>query len=519
MTLLTASIRADDETTLRDLAHRAWNGGADAIEIRLDGFTGSTEHVRRLVSEPSKGTWIVTCRCKRQGGHSDDPPVRRAEFLASVVRGSDAYVDFELTDWEAAPEVQPLLLQAIGASAGAKPQLILSAHDFDGRPADLPDIVKRAHSAVPGAIAKIAYLANDLEAGFAAVDLMHEHGDSVIAIAMGEAGLWTRVLAKKLGAFASYCCLGDEDATAPGQLTLNGMLNAYRWRDLSAATKVFGVLGRPVAHSMSPVLLNRWFAESATDAIYLPLLAPDDEPSFVRFLEECSERPWLNMGGFSVTLPHKTTVARWVGKAGDRLVNAVGAANTLALRDGSATAFNTDCYAAVDSMLAALGCARTDLRGRPIDVLGIGGAARAILAALAELGCDVTLYGRSPARTEELAGAFSARAATWDDRIERTGQLLINCTPVGMWPNVDETPISADALDGCELVFDMIYNPLQTRLLRDAKEAGIATLNGLDMFLRQAAAQFELWTSVSPDIELGRTIVTEEIERRARQAQ
>ncbi len=512
MTLLVTSIRADNKSDLDRAARVATNGGAEAIELRLDRYRGPIGRVVQLIAEHESTQWIVTNRSEREGGYSRHPPIERATLLATAAQQSHALIDFEFADFEAVPNVRPVLLDAAAPVADGELRLVLSSHDFDKRPADLAETVRRIHKAADGVIAKVAYRANDIGETFDAFDLMREHADKVIAIAMSEAGLWTRLLAKKLGAFASFCSLDDDTATAPGQLTLDQSHDRYRWRDISADTSVYGVLGRPVAHSMSPVLMNRWFAEAGIDAIYLPLLAPADEADFIRFLGECASRPWLDIGGFSVTLPHKSAAAKWAGDGADRLVTAVGAANTITYRDGTACAFNTDCYAAIDSMAAALSCARTDVEDLPVDVLGTGGVARALLAALAELGCNTTVFGRSKERTERLAKAFHAVPAGWNQREQRCGKVLINCTSVGMWPNVDESPIPASALTGCELVFDLVYNPLQTKLLADAGSAGIPTLNGLDMFLRQAAAQFELWTGTAPDIDIGRAIVTEHIQ-------
>jgi shikimate 5-dehydrogenase len=159
----------------------------------------------------------------------------------------------------------------------------------------------------------------------------------------------------------------------------------------------------------------------------------------------------------------------------------------------------------------ALGCSRIDLAGVRVDVLGTGGAARAVLYGLKEPGCTVTLYGRSADRTLRLAEQSGAVAAAWNERLQRDGDVLINCTTVGMWPDVDASPVPADALADCRLVFDLIYNPLETRLLRDAAGTGIKTLNGLDMFVRQAAVQFELWTGSSADLQDARGLIAHEI--------
>jgi len=325
---------------------------------------------------------------------------------------------------------------------------------------------------------------------------------------MGEEGLWTRVLAKKFNAFASFCSLATEETTAPGQSTLEEMIVSYRWSDIDRSTKVYGVLGDPIAHSMSPILFNRWFADAGINAVYLPMRLGANGDGLAQFLNGCVDRPWLDVGGFSVTLPHKFAARQWVGDGADHLSQWIGAVNTLAFGIERPTGYNTDCYAAITSMCSALRCDRSNLVGLTVDLLGAGGAARALVGGLREIGCRVTVYGRTPQRMKPFAEECDVTTVAWADRIKRRGEVLINCTPVGMWPKVNDSPMPADSLGGCRMVFDMIYRPLQTQLLQDAATAGCATLDGLDMFLRQAAMQFEIWTGRAPNLQQARDLVT-----------
>jgi 3-dehydroquinate dehydratase/shikimate dehydrogenase len=262
---------------------------------------------------------------------------------------------------------------------------------------------------------------------------------------------------------------------------------------------------------MSPLLFNRWFADAGINSVYLPMRVGAKGDGLAHFLDGCVDRPWLDVGGFSVTIPHKVAACAWVGEGADSLSQRIGAINTLVFEGDRPTGYNTDCYAAITSMCDALRCDRSDLAGLTVDVLGPGGAARAIVEGLREIGCRVTVYGRTPQRTQQFAEECEATAAAWEDRGQRRSDVLINCTPVGMWPKVNESPMPADSLSGCRLVFDLIYRPLETILLNDAAMAGCTTLNGLDMFVRQAAMQFELWTSRTPDLQQARDLVTREI--------
>lgn len=508
MTLLVASIAADDLDTLREQARRAWAGGADAVEIRLDTFDGDPRELNRYLSSEPHHTWIVTCRSRDEGGHFPGDTSQRVSLLLASTRGTSAFVDFELADWQRSSNIRQKIQLASARTDGEGHRLILSAHDFNGLPDDLETKVTEALAQPAASAAKVAYRARHITESFAAFDLLHHHGPRLTATAMSEEGWCTRVLAKKLGAFAAYCALTPDATTAPGQLTLWEMVERYRWNTVNADTKVYGVIADPVAHSQSPLLFNHWFAEHQQNAVYLPLRVGPEDEGLALFLDGCRKRPWLDIAGFSVTLPHKASALRWVGDGADRTALTVGAVNTLVFRDGGGRGYNTDCHAAIDSLVHALDIDRAGLAGVSVNVLGTGGAARAVLAGLRDFGARVTLYGRAEVRTRDLAETFRCTPASWESRIDRSGDVLINCTTVGMWPAISESPIPADALRGCRLVFDLIYHPWETLLLRHATALGAKTLNGLDMFLRQAAAQFVLWTGKNPDLGHAAEVVT-----------
>ena len=508
MTLLVASVFADDVETLRRAAEAARTDGADAVEARLDTFAGDLGELTRLLNQPSVFTWIVTCRPPSEGGRFAGRVEQRVTLLATLARETDAYLDFELADWISSSDVRQQLARAL-TSRGTQPRLILSLHDFEGIPPDLEDQIRQAHAQPEVAAAKVAFQADDVTASLQALDLIRNSSGPLVAVAMGEAGVASRVLARKCGAWASYASLDDRDATAPGQISVRTLKDLYRWDTLDESTRVFGVIGAPVSHSMSPALFNRWFAEARINAVFLPLHVAPDPRALDRFLDACLARPWLDLGGCSVTLPHKTAALRYLGQeSADDVARKIGAVNTLTVQDEHFSGCNTDCPAALASLRAALTQRGRELAGMTVDVLGTGGAARALVAGLVEAGCVVTIHGRDAGRTEQLAGEFNAQPAAWPDRARRQGAIVVNCTNVGMAPKVKASPLPAEGLAGCELVFDVIYNPLKTALLRQASRAGAATLGGLDMFIRQAALQFELWTGQAPDLQLGRELVT-----------
>jgi len=517
MTHLIASIPVESVAAFRENADHAWRDGATAIELRIDAYDGDPQELNDFLAAHRERTWIITCRSAEEGGHFQGDTMERVSFLLAVVRGNDVYVDFEWADWQRSANIRQKIGLGAADSKGGPPRLILSSHDFERCPADLAQTVSAIRADRPTAVVKSAFKARDINESFAALDLLRAGGANVMSIAMGEAGLWTRVLARKLGAFGSFCALDDDQGTAPGQATLREMTSLYRWSDIGDKTRIFGVIGDPVAHSMGPALFNHWFTAHDIDAVYLPLLVSGGDDALGAFLDACRKRPWLDAGGFSVTIPHKCAALEWIGNGADARSRRIGAINTLAFKETGARGWNTDSVAAIDSMLHALGATPSELKGVHVDVLGTGGAARAILAGLADLGCRTTIYGRSVDKTRQLARDFGAGASEWNTRGNRTGSLVINCTSLGMWPIEDETPLHAAQLSGCDLVFDIIYNPVKTRLLHEAEQVGSRVLGGLDMFVRQAALQLERWTGVSPDRDAASALVSSMIEAKRAQ--
>lgn len=517
MTLLVGSVFAESLEQVAEASAGAFSGGADAVELRIDGYEGEPAALAAFLRSQANRTWIVTCRSAEEGGHFRGDTMERVSRLLGVVRGTNAYVDFEFSDWERSANIRQKVLLAATGETG--PRLILSYHDFEKRPADTEQRVSRMLEVPQAAAAKVAYRGRTAADSFAALDLMHRHDGRVIAIDMGESGTWTRILAKKLGAFATFASLEGSAATAPGQVTLRDMHGRYRWEPIGSASRVFAVVGDPVAHSRSPLLFNRWFAQMEIDAVYVPHRVEVGPTQLKSFIEECQARLWLDLGGFSVTIPHKEAAFHLLVDSADPLARRIGAVNTIAFHEGQLRGFNTDCYAASASLAHRLGQTPIDLVGTTVDVLGAGGSARAVVEGLMDFGCRVTVYARLRDRAVSLVAGRGIEVKAWEQRVQRSGEVLINCTPLGMWPRLDESPMPASALAGARLVFDLIYNPLESRLLREAREAGCETLNGLDMFVRQAAMQLELWFGRTPDFEAEKAWAEDELRNRCAESQ
>ena len=343
---------------------------------------------------------------------------------------------------------------------------------------------------------------------------------------MGEAGLISRVLARKFGAFLTFASLDPESATAPGQVTIADMKTLYRWDAIGPATKVYGVVAHPVRHSMSPAIHNAAFTAVGYDGIYLPMLVEPDYASFKTFMDEFLGFGELDLSGLSVTIPHKENALRYLKEKGatiEELAERIGAVNTIAIhrRRGSAPALsgkNTDYAAILDSITAELEIDRDKLADLRVAVLGGGGTARAAIAALAHYGASVIVSNRTPERAEALADEFDRgrgkiTAMPFDEMLRSDFQVFINTTSVGMYPNIGQTPLGdrRPPFSARTIVFDTIYNPIKTRLLSQAEGTGARTISGVEMFVRQAAAQFETWTGKDAPRHVMRRVISERL--------
>ncbi|NOS99045.1 MAG: type I 3-dehydroquinate dehydratase [Phycisphaerales bacterium] len=507
MTALVASIAERDPQRVVAAALEALERGADAVEVRLDALHATSESIRGLADALPSGQWIVTCRPVAQGGTSSDTPAQRAALLAAAGSVSDGIIDFEWDDWQrlggspfAAGGAAMSSAGRMNASKRESARILLSHHDWHRRPAELERMV-RAMCAVPEAIAvKVAWPAESILSNFEAFDIMRASPKDAVAICMGEAGLMSRALAGKFGAYATYCAHREGMETAPGQVSLEVLRDLYRWDAIDESTAVYGVIGWPVSHSISPVVMNGMFAAMRFPAVYLPMPVEPSYDAFAAFMDRCLSYPGFDAGGFSVTAPHKEHALRYLGERVDPPADVLGAVNTIRIDDGEPWGCNTDCTAALDTLLERMEREAQGLEGVGVDVLGAGGVARAVVAGLVDCGCRVTVYNRTAERAAALADAFGCKPAPWDDRSRGDGQIIVNCTSVGMWPDVESTPMPAARLAAGTVVFDTVYRPAETRLLRDAEAAGCRTVDGLTMFARQAAAQLYYWTEQLPEM-------------------
>ncbi len=523
-TRLTIPISADSFKAAEKQIKKARAAGAEMLELRTDYLEGlSVDLVNKLISKVRGRSKkkalpvIVTCRDKKQGGAIDYPLNLRIDVLVEALKAGAEFIDFEYENF-LVPENRGRIRVALSQSLKGK--LILSAHNFAAKFENIGVLRRHITTLYPAAIPKIVYTANHINDCFDAFDLLHNTSGERIVFCMGQAGLVSRIIAKKLGSLVTFASIDEDSATAPGQLTAEQLKNLYRYDSINAETELYGVIGSPVAHSLSPAVHNAGFADTGANKLYLPLLVEGGKAEFERFMSNVVNKGWLGFRGFSVTIPHKENALDYVKSKGgfvELLAKRIGAVNTLIIESRAMSderrirAYNTDYIAALDVIGSAMGKGRSELKGLPVAIVGAGGVARAIVAGLADAGAKVKIYNRTIARAERLAVEFDCDFAGLDDLPNINARLLINCTSIGMHPNINETPMLKEFLKRDMTVFDTIYNPAETLLLKQAKELGLKTISGMEMFINQALVQFKLFTGKDANPKLMRKVIAERL--------
>ncbi len=539
--MLTVPIMVDHPAQALAQAAQAAEQGADLVEWRLDRFAEAPDggpHAAQDLVDRSPLPCIVTCRPTWEGGEYDGDEQTRISLFehACLAKHPPAYLDVELRAYQSSANLRQKigLIVDHGQDTAVRghdrrptnTRLILSYHDFETRPADLERAIMAMAEAPACRVIKVVWRARSLRDNLEAFEILHRKLKPTIALCMGEAGVPSRVLAKKFGALLTFAALDAGSGTAPGQPTVAQLKRLYRWDAITPDTAVYGVIGHPVGHSLSPHIHNAAFDATGFDGSYLLMPIPPEYEHFKATVGCWLDEPSLNFRGASVTIPHKQNLLRFVEERGGQiepLAAAIGAANTLTVRgDDSLYAGNTDYAAALDSVCEGLGVTRDGLAGCRVAVIGAGGAARAIVAGFADAGATVVIYNRTPEKSQALAQEFGGGdakvvAAPWEKLCATCAQVIINCTPIGMFPNIEATPLDFAQVDLSKferppVVFDTIYNPIETRLLRDTAAAGCVTIPGTEMFVRQGAAQFERWTGRPAPLGVFREVLRRELE-------
>ncbi|MGZ4732911.1 MAG: shikimate dehydrogenase [Terriglobales bacterium] len=487
---LCVAIQGSSPAELMDRAEEA-SKHFKFLELRLDSLpkpANAFSYLKQFMNEHKDVTAIATCRRKAHGGGFDGPLTSELEILTKAAQAGCHIIDLEVESAEECKSAQLSKLRTAGAA------LLISFHDFT-RTKGLEQAADRIEVFKPDFV-KVVSTARSLVDNMAVLRLIEDRSfaSHVVGIAMGEEGLVSRVLGPRAGAAFTFASYSDGTETAPGQVTAETLRDVYRLEHLDQATRVFGVAGNPISHSLSPLLHNAAFRREIVNAVLLPLKTKSVQDLLTLAIE-------LPLAGCAITMPLKTEVLPHLANM-DSLTSRIGACNTLRMgADGKLYGFNTDVAGVIRPLER-----RLRLNGARVAVLGAGGAARAAVFGLVEQGAEVLVVNRTHEHAVTLARQAKAKSLKHELLAKQHFDVLINATPCGMAGTKQALPIAENELNA-GLVFDMVYNPLETPLLKLAKSRGLHVISGLEMFVQQGARQFEIWTGKpAPESEMMRVV-------------
>jgi len=448
-------------------------------ELRLDylqDFTQFESQLHQMLMRLHFPQTIATCRLATAGGMLRRTLADQSAILSAAVRAGCQWVDVEM---ESVQHGGVALLRELRPA-----KIIVSYHNFHKTPPLAPTYRRMVR--MPVQVVKIATQARYLRDNLQIRRLLKAHRRSnprLVALAMGASGIPSRLLSLLWGSAFTYAAPLNYSPAAAGQIPAEVMRSVYRVERLDGRTQLYGVLGSHASISLSPAMQNAAFLAKHVNAVFLPCQT-SKLADFLAFARE------VELQGFAVTMPFKRAILRaldWV----DPLANRIGACNTVALQRGRWLGWNTDAAAVVEVLTK-----RLRLAGSRILILGAGGAARAAAYAVRAEGAEVVISARREAMARTLARGVAAQVVPWDSAESLEVDAVINATPVGMYPHMDSAPIDLARLR-VRVVFDMVYFPLGTRFLLEARGRGLTTISGLEMLVAQGARQFEIWTGLA----------------------
>ena len=474
---------------------------ADVIEVRLDGLKPDqiAPVFDRLQSEK---TILLTIRPKSQGGKTDYNIQDRMSLWTQYamhkrIDHKAIWIDHET---DLIPKKEFLFWTEDCF-------VIRSQHDLDGVPDDLNRVYDRTVSDTE--VGKIAVQAKDITDTIGVWNLLkraNEEGKKIVPVAMGEAGKWTRILGSAHGAFMTYAALETGSETAPGQISVEDMTDVFRVKEHDENTGVYGIVAANTSYSVSPWMHNAAFKAAGLNSVFVPLQVADLGAFFSRMVLPETREVDLNFKGFSVTNPHKQAIIPFLDEV-DETAARIGAVNTMKIEDGKLYGYNTDAPGFITSLKQVFG----DLAGVRVAVYGAGGAARACIYSLQQEGAVVTLVGRNQEKGQVLADEFEIKFLTPSSvkhPLADDFDIVVNATPLGTaGSSVNFAILETEQLRGIKLVYDLVYNPSETTLIREAKSAGVPTIGGLEMLIAQGVKQFEIWTGSTAPIDAMKTAV------------
>ncbi len=465
------------------------------LEFRLDSLAkpaAALPQLKELLTRHRDVIALATCRRKEHGGGFAGSLSAELEMLVKAAEAGCQIADLEVESAEQANRPQRARFRAALRAAGAA--LLVSYHDYS-RTRGLKAAAERIKVFEPDYV-KVVSTARTLSDNLAVLRLIEDEAldAQVVGIAMGEEGLVSRVLGPRAGAAFTFAAAAEGTETAPGQISVRSLVDLYRMDQLDQATRIFGVAGNPIGHSLSPLMHNTAFRRENVNAVMLPLKVKTLNDLLTLTRE-------LPLSGVAVTMPLKQEVLPHLANM-DPLTGRIGACNTLRTgADGNLYGFNTDVAGVVRPLER-----RLRLKGARVLVLGAGGAARAAVFGLVEQGAEVFITNRTHETAVALARKAKAKALKRELLKKNQFDVLINTTPCGMTGTMQALPIEESELHA-RLVFDMVYTPIETPLLKLARARGLAVISGFEMFVQQGARQFEIWTGKpAPEADMMRVV-------------
>jgi len=464
--------------------------GADLIELRLDYIKNlKNDGIRRLMIKCEKPA-ITTCRKKSEGGFFSGNENERIDILKSAVKHGADYIDMEYSS------DKDSIRDVIKNKKNAK--IIVSHHDFKGTQNNIRNLYYKIKKFKPDLI-KIVTQANSVTGNFKIFELIktaNEENQKIIAFCMGSYGKFSRILSLILGSQITYASVGKSEEAASGQPTIKELVDYYRIKKINKNTKIVGLIGNPVEHSWSHIIHNAGFDKLDINAVYLKFQV-DKLREFIDYFKK------LNAFGFSVTIPHKIEVIKYLD-AIDKKAEEIGAVNTIVIKNGKLIGYNTDCDGAIQALKKKI-----RLRNKNIVLLGAGGSTRALAYGLKEEKANITILNRTIGKAKNLAEYFDCNYGSLEDLKNLDYDILINATSIGMYPKINDSLVQINLIKKNSVIFDIVFNPFKTKLLKDAEKKNCIVIPGFEMLINGAALQFELWTGKKAPEQLMRTKVVE----------
>jgi 3-dehydroquinate dehydratase/shikimate dehydrogenase len=462
------------------------------LEFRLDYLEkplAALPKIKAFFAENTAATGIATCRRSPNGGKFSGSLAAEIEVLSKASGAGFHIVDLEIESAEALKKGELAKLRETGIA------LIVSFHDFAATK-DLDKVYERMLPFQPDFF-KIVPTAKTLTDNVTLMRFIEKMNESanIVGVCMGDAGIISRVLSLRAGSTFTFAAATQGEETAPGQIAARTLIETYRVDQVDNATKIYGVAGNPIRSSLSPIMMNTAFRRETVNAVYLALQATKVS-DLLKLVQE------IPIQGLSVTMPHKQEIMQYLENT-DPLSAKIGACNTvLRAQDGKLYGFNTDVAGIVGPLEK-----RISLKGAKVLVLGAGGAARAAVFGLRDRGAEVFILNRTPETAQKLAKQSGSKVIKKEAVAKTTFDVIVNATPIGM-AGIKAAPM-LDAKDlNTKLVFDLVYNPIETPLIRLARQQGIPFITGVEMFVQQGARQFEIWTGKpAPEEEMLRVVI------------